>query len=350
MPAPAATPTSPRRGRPMQVARWYGPKRRQEAHFGEAFAAARAGRPQALETLARLAVDAAQPPIVRASALAELRADGSAGIAERIQATRDADPEVRAAAADSLDAVPAAQRLYALAPLLSDPVRAVRIAAARGLSSLPPDQLAAQRAGLRRGVGRIHRGTKRVARHAGRAAQPGGGPSKHRSARRRRAALPAGVEDRPRLHAGARQPGPAVQPHGAQRRRRACADRGARARAHDRRTAVFAGPAARRRKTHRPKPPRHSPRRPSCCPSARGFTTTSAWPCSNWGGAKPAEAALLQAQRLDPRDAATCYALAVFYAQGRQYAQALPWAEKLLALDPTNAQATQLVSELRGRQ
>ena len=67
------------------------------------------------------------------------------------------------------------------------------------------------------------------------------------------------------------------------------------------------------------------------------------------GRRQPAEAALLQAQRLDPRDAATCYALAVFYVQGRQYAQALPWAEKLLALDPTNTQAMQLVSELRGQ-
>jgi tetratricopeptide (TPR) repeat protein len=61
------------------------------------------------------------------------------------------------------------------------------------------------------------------------------------------------------------------------------------------------------------------------------------------GRRQPAEAALLQVQKLDPRDPATCYALAVFYAQGRQYAQALPWAEKLLALDPANAQARQLV-------
>ena len=68
------------------------------------------------------------------------------------------------------------------------------------------------------------------------------------------------------------------------------------------------------------------------------------------GRRQPAEAALLQAQKLDPRDPATCYALAVFYAQGRQYAQALPWAEKVLALDPANAQARQLVSELRSKQ
>jgi hypothetical protein len=40
-----------------------------------------------------------------------LRGDGSTGMAERIQATRDADAEVRAAAADSFDNAPVAQRL-----------------------------------------------------------------------------------------------------------------------------------------------------------------------------------------------------------------------------------------------
>jgi tetratricopeptide (TPR) repeat protein len=68
------------------------------------------------------------------------------------------------------------------------------------------------------------------------------------------------------------------------------------------------------------------------------------------GRRQPAEAALLLAQKLEPRDPATCYALAVLYAQGQQYSQALPWAEKVLALDPANAQATQLVTQLRGRQ
>jgi hypothetical protein len=41
--------------------------------------------------------------------------------------------------------------------------------------------------------------------------------------------------------------------------------------------------------------------------------------------------------------------LPLSYAQGQQYARALPWAEKVLALDPANAQARQLVTQLRGR-
>ncbi|MCU0929595.1 MAG: hypothetical protein MUE62_10630, partial [Burkholderiaceae bacterium] len=126
-----------------QVAAWYGPNRRQEPHYGEAFAAARAGQPGAAQALARLVADPQRPAIVRATALDELRGSADAGIAERLAATRDADAEVRAAAADSLESAPPAQRAYALGPLLTDPVLAVRIAAARGLSSLSPEQLGA---------------------------------------------------------------------------------------------------------------------------------------------------------------------------------------------------------------
>jgi predicted CXXCH cytochrome family protein len=120
-----------------QVATWYGPERRQEPHFGEALAAARSGQPGANEGLVRLVADPLQPAIVRATALAELDDDPTTGISERIAATRDADPEVRAAAAASLRSAPAQQRLDALGPLLRDPLRAVRVAAASSLASLP---------------------------------------------------------------------------------------------------------------------------------------------------------------------------------------------------------------------
>jgi tetratricopeptide (TPR) repeat protein len=129
-----------------QVAAWYGPGRRQEAHYGEIFAAARAGRRDAAPELARVARDESQPAVVRATALALLRGDPDAGMDARLAATRDPDAEVRAAAADSLEAVDAKRRTYGLGPLLRDPVRAVRIAAARALSSLPPADRAAHEA------------------------------------------------------------------------------------------------------------------------------------------------------------------------------------------------------------
>ncbi len=119
-----------------QVTRWYGPVRKQGSHYGEALAAARSGRPGGNEALTHLVSDTLQPPIVRASALNELRAVSATDMSARIEATRDTDPEVRAAAADSLELAPASQRVYALAPLLRDSVRAVRIAAARSLCTL----------------------------------------------------------------------------------------------------------------------------------------------------------------------------------------------------------------------
>ncbi|MFO1402786.1 MAG: multiheme c-type cytochrome [Steroidobacteraceae bacterium] len=120
-----------------QVARWYGPGRRQEAHYGEVFAAARADAPDAGAALLQLVADAQQPAIVRATALEALGAYAAGGIDVRTAATRDPDPQVRAAAANSFAALPASEYLAALAPLLKDPARAVRIAAAQALSAVP---------------------------------------------------------------------------------------------------------------------------------------------------------------------------------------------------------------------
>jgi predicted CXXCH cytochrome family protein len=331
-----------------QVARWYGPKRRQEARFGEAFAAARAGQPQALEALAKLAVDAAQPAIVRASALAGLRADGHSGISERIQATRDADPEVRAAAADSFDAVPAAQRLYALAPLLSDPVRAVRIAAARGLSSEPQDQITTLRPafetalaeyvaaqdvsldmpGAQLNLGVVYQNTGRLElaeKHylqalkidpdftAARAnlAQFYSSTARNADAER---VLTEGLKRVPAIGELQYSLGLLLAEEGR-------IDEAAAA------LAKAAGLLPERSRVH--------------------YNLGLA--LQQLGRRPSAEGALLQAQKLDPGDPAICYALAIFYAQGRQQTQALAWAEKVLVLDPANAQARQLVSELHSK-
>ncbi|MEO8122980.1 MAG: tetratricopeptide repeat protein [Burkholderiales bacterium] len=110
---------------------WYGPKRR--PHYGTTLAAARAGEPGADAALAILAGDATQPAIVRATALAALRAYPRGDDEVRLKATHDADAEVRAAAADSLEGADPTLRVRALAPLLSDPVRGVRTSAARSL-------------------------------------------------------------------------------------------------------------------------------------------------------------------------------------------------------------------------
>jgi predicted CXXCH cytochrome family protein len=123
------------------VARWYGPDRRHEVHYGELLAAGRAGRPHAEDGLVELARDASQPAIVRATALDILGRYGPASVPASVEGTRDADPAVRTAAVASLERVPPEERVALVAPALGDGVRAVRIEAARVLSSVPPDRL-----------------------------------------------------------------------------------------------------------------------------------------------------------------------------------------------------------------
>lgn len=108
-------------------------------HYGSALDAGRHGLPGSSHALAALAGDAERPAIVRASALRLLpvRPDAET-LAALDGAVRDADPLVRLAAAEAAEAWPAEPRRRLAAPLLRDPLRAVRVEAARVLASLPP--------------------------------------------------------------------------------------------------------------------------------------------------------------------------------------------------------------------
>jgi predicted CXXCH cytochrome family protein len=135
------------------VAQWYGPNRRYEPHYGEVIAATRAGKPEAEPQLIALVRDSTIPAIVRATALELLRGDGPEASQAMIQAVRDPDPLVRVAAVTGLDQATADEKLSAVPPLLSDPIRAVRIQAARTLAGMPADRLEpARRAELAAGL------------------------------------------------------------------------------------------------------------------------------------------------------------------------------------------------------
>jgi predicted CXXCH cytochrome family protein len=125
--------------------------RQQDTHYGEILAAARRHEPGAQQQLEHLIADPTQTAIVRATALEALAALGTATIA---QATlHDPDPVVRATAAAALGSRPADERLAHLPGLLADPLRAVRIAAARGLADIDDGRLTpAQRADLHSGL------------------------------------------------------------------------------------------------------------------------------------------------------------------------------------------------------
>jgi Tfp pilus assembly protein PilF len=124
------------------VAGWY-PRGRQTApHYGIALRAGRVGAADAEQQLDRLILDQGQPPIARASALPLLRPYVTAASEPAIKAAiADANPLVRLAATRALPASSSA----AFVPLLNDPVRAVRIEAARALAgsdllALTPEQ------------------------------------------------------------------------------------------------------------------------------------------------------------------------------------------------------------------
>jgi tetratricopeptide (TPR) repeat protein len=120
------------------VERWYGPGRRREEHYGETIAAARAGLPEAADPLRRLAADAGQSAIVRATALELLtRYPAEATTTVQRAALRDPDPLLREAAAGAIRIPDPQARLASLGPLLSDPVRAVRLAALSALAGTP---------------------------------------------------------------------------------------------------------------------------------------------------------------------------------------------------------------------
>jgi predicted CXXCH cytochrome family protein len=128
------------------IDRHHGARTRPE-HYGEVFAAGRAGKPGADARLAALIDDAQQPAIVRATAIELLAAIGTRP--PSAAALADGDPAVRATAAAAWSATPAEERLARLPPLLGDPIRAVRITAARGLADLADEQLPAQTRQLR---------------------------------------------------------------------------------------------------------------------------------------------------------------------------------------------------------
>lgn len=101
--------------------------------FAEAFAKADRGIPGVASLLMRIATDPNQSAIARASAVA--RASAMAPPApDMARVLADGDALVRAAAAEGLQSADVAPLLASLVPLLHDPVRQVRIAAARAIA------------------------------------------------------------------------------------------------------------------------------------------------------------------------------------------------------------------------
>ena len=120
------------------VAGWRGDAAPLPTSYGVALDAGRRGLPDASQALVQLAADATQPAIVRATALTLLQPSPDPAALSLLEgAVRDAEPLLRLAAIGAAESWPPELRQRLAAPGLRDPLRAVRIEAARVLSSLP---------------------------------------------------------------------------------------------------------------------------------------------------------------------------------------------------------------------
>lgn len=120
------------------VARWFGPDRKGFQTYGEAFQAVSNDRSDAAKLLAAIAGDERVPAVGRSSALIALAPYVSQSTIELAQrGLSDLDPMVRIGAMDMLAEVPPEQIWALVSPLLSDPVRGVRIRAAYVLAAVP---------------------------------------------------------------------------------------------------------------------------------------------------------------------------------------------------------------------
>ncbi|XUM19962.1 tetratricopeptide repeat protein [Bradyrhizobium oligotrophicum S58] len=120
------------------VERWFGPGRKGFQTYGPAFHAARTDQIDAAALLSALAADRGAPGVARASALDELASRLTRqNVATARTALTDPDPMVRIGALDMLENVPADEVWPLVSPLLSDPVRGIRIRAASLLAGVP---------------------------------------------------------------------------------------------------------------------------------------------------------------------------------------------------------------------
>jgi len=131
-----------------QVKGWYGHDPQGYQHYAAAFSAAAVHSRDAGAELRAVATDGTQPPIARATALADLDPAGGRATLEALAAgLHNPDPLLRFGALQSLDQAPVELRVPLAAPLLSDPVRIVRSEAVGVLAPVPADRLdVAQRA------------------------------------------------------------------------------------------------------------------------------------------------------------------------------------------------------------
>jgi len=316
--------------------------------WARAFSQARAGLPQAEVSLLSVLHDAATPDIARATAMLELRPFLSPLSGQALQqALHDASPLVRIAALRTLEALPPANRYAFAGHLLSDPLLAVRIEAGRVLAATPAAQLdssgaqsmknaiadyvATQDYDADRPESRVNLGNLEAMR-----GHPAQAEHYYREGIERRADFsPAylNLADLYRQEGMERESRDVLQ----QGLQRAPQDPSlhhalglALVRAHELDQGIGELAQAAR-----------------LAPDVARFAYVWGVALNSAGRPGEAVATLQAAQRLHPNNREMLWALATIERDRGEYARALEWAEKLLALNPTDRQADSLAQSLR---
>jgi Tfp pilus assembly protein PilF len=124
------------------IAGWYPQGRQTTPHYGAALHAGRTGAVDAEQRLDQLILDRSQPEMARASALLLLPRYATPASEAAIKAAiGDPSALVRSAVPRALPPSPPQTVIKAIAPMLRDPVRAVRVEAARALAGADPNAM-----------------------------------------------------------------------------------------------------------------------------------------------------------------------------------------------------------------
>lgn len=146
------------------VNKWYGKKRKKDRYFTEVFFKARKGDSNAEKQLVAIANDKSNPAIIRATAIQMIQGTEPGSGNAIMTAVKDKDPLVRVYAADRLLNMPMAQRIDLAFDLLVDPIRTVRVQAARAVADLPMAQLTAeQNAYINKGLAEYYQAQQTIA-------------------------------------------------------------------------------------------------------------------------------------------------------------------------------------------
>jgi tetratricopeptide (TPR) repeat protein len=122
------------------VTKWYGPGRR--THYGSIIEAGRKRLPEFQSNLIKLAGDLLYPVVVRATALSLLNSYPGEETTRAFElALMDEEALIRRTAIDSLGLEGPGKQINLIVPMLYDPVKAVRIEAARSLAPVAEGQL-----------------------------------------------------------------------------------------------------------------------------------------------------------------------------------------------------------------